>query len=785
MTCCKEFLEFITQDWDPDDGIDIRAISGNSVKAFINPIWSDKEKEKVINAICDNLEKVELDVYVGVLPRRKMLKDYCGSDNCVGKGSIVWFDHDFHDGEPLSVEDEKEYILSRIGFLPTMLVFTGRGYHGYFRLKEKISRDMIREVNRAIAKKLGSDILVSNPSRIMRICGSYNTKANRRSELVFFNKDAVFSPYDFIEEEEKKEDRKIPVVVNRSINIDEIVNVIKKYYVVGHRNQIIMSLLGSLIKNNVAEDIASEIVDKITVGDEERNARLYLVNYHYTRRKDIPLLGISGLAREFKNILIERGMDEATANTISIQDVIRIKRSMMTNEILDIEEKMKVPKIASQIIDFLLDMFKFVNLIINDVSLGIYYYNGKRYEKGEEFSTMWLYQIYESYKLQELGISYRSLRGEFLKQLYDRTKVERDFDRGYISFKNGILNVFKFIETGEINIIEHTPDIITLHYIDHEIDTDMLTCEDVVKCFMGSMPDLYEIFSSWSDPITLLEVIGYTLLVDTYPLNKVIMLLGDGSNGKSSYLSIINKILGDKNIAHIPIQDLAERHFAPANLYGKMANIFADLPSRPLKYAGIIKALSGEDVITADRKNKERITFFNYAKLIFSANELPKTNDLTDAYWRRWVIIDFPNKFDPDPQFKLRLEASLDIPKLIALSLVAIKKVLERGKFSIETTGKDVKEKWMRETNPVYAFIQDMLSQGSIIEDRNSHVRLADLYDMYSNWVKQNEDMGNIETTKVFSKKLEELGYRKERKRDGVHIYGLSIPSKGLENLTM
>ncbi len=76
----------------------------------------------------------------------------------------------------------------------------------------------------------------------------------------------------------------------------------------------------------------------------------------------------------------------------------------------------------------------------------------------------------------------------------------------------------------------------------------------------------------------------------------------------------------------------------------ELANIFADLPKQPLKYTGVFKMLTGEDEICADRELRDPIYSKNYTKLIFSANKLPEVIDQTYAFWRRWIVVEFPNR---------------------------------------------------------------------------------------------------------------------------------------------
>ena len=100
------------------------------------------------------------------------------------------------------------------------------------------------------------------------------------------------------------------------------------------------------------------------------------------------------------------------------------------------------------------------------------------------------------------------------------------------------------------------------------------------------------------------------------------------------------------NVSHIALQDLEDNRFRVAELYGKLANIFADLPSRRLYSSSMLKTLVSGDPITAERKHERPFVFRNVAKLIFSANAIPGTSDRSHAFYRRWMIVPFEHTFN-------------------------------------------------------------------------------------------------------------------------------------------
>jgi phage/plasmid-associated DNA primase len=124
------------------------------------------------------------------------------------------------------------------------------------------------------------------------------------------------------------------------------------------------------------------------------------------------------------------------------------------------------------------------------------------------------------------------------------------------------------------------------------------------------------------------------------------MLFGrSGDNGKGTFIRIIESFVGLENTSHVSLQDLGEDKFAAADLYGKMVNTFADIVTDKIPRSGTFKMLVSGDTIRAQRKYGQPFDFRNFAKLIFSANQIPDTEDRTFAYYKRWIILKFEKVF--------------------------------------------------------------------------------------------------------------------------------------------
>ena len=205
------------------------------------------------------------------------------------------------------------------------------------------------------------------------------------------------------------------------------------------------------------------------------------------------------------------------------------------------------------------------------------------------------------------------------------------------------------------------------------------------------------------------QIFGYLLL----PINKAqksFVFVGAANAGKSTLLTVAQEILlGSDNVSNIPWQNLGDR-FNKAELFGKLANVFADLPSKAIDDNGMFKALTGEDYITAERKNKDPFSFRPYARFLFSCNEIPRNySDRSDGFYRRLLIIRFHHSVPPakrDPHLIEKLSAERD--GILMWALNGLRELIAQNYVFSETEATKAElQKYRVESNSVLSFAKE------------------------------------------------------------------------------
>lgn len=233
----------------------------------------------------------------------------------------------------------------------------------------------------------------------------------------------------------------------------------------------------------------------------------------------------------------------------------------------------------------------------------------------------------------------------------------------------------------------------------------------------------------------IFELTGYLVTPDQ-ALQVAVMLLGEGANGKSTLLGVLSALLGAENVSNVALHKLDEDRFAPAELYGKLANVFADLDARALAASSIFKAITGGDAITGERKYAAPFTFRPYARLLYSANTPPPTPDSSDAFFRRWLILPFERRFDGQ-QADRRLLAKLITPEelsgLLNRGLEALPALRKRGAFRSAKATAEAAERFRVDSDSVAGFLADACKF-----DPQASTPRPGLFNRYRNWCSEN-----------------------------------------------
>lgn len=306
----------------------------------------------------------------------------------------------------------------------------------------------------------------------------------------------------------------------------------------------------------------------------------------------------------------------------------------------------------------------------------------------------------------------------------------------YIAFKNGIYN----LETDEME--DFSPEIVITNKIPYDYIPEAYS--EIADKTLNKL--------ACDDPTIralLEECVGYCFYRRN-ELRKSFILTGEKENGKSTFLAMIDQLLGKENIANLDLKELGDR-FKTAELFGKLANIGDDIGDEFIPNPSIFKKLSAGNPINVERKGQDPFDFSSYAKLIFSANDIPRIKDKSGAVLSRLVIIPFNARFtanDPDfdPYIKYKLIKDEPMQYLINIGLEGLKRILTNQKFTYSNKVAIAMQEYEEGNNPVLLFFKEKPH----IENEPTN----EIYKQYYEFCIMNnfQPMSNIEFSKQVKK---------------------------------
>lgn len=212
-------------------------------------------------------------------------------------------------------------------------------------------------------------------------------------------------------------------------------------------------------------------------------------------------------------------------------------------------------------------------------------------------------------------------------------------------------------------------------------------------------------------------------------IQKALLLLGDGGNGKSRFLMGLRALIGGENTTDMSLHFLESNRFATGGLHGMLANICPDLPSGHLAETSVFKALTGGDRIHAEYKHGKTFSFPAYCKLFFSANHAPRSSDSSEGFYRRWLVIPFNRTFTGAkrrPAAELDAALAAEVSGLLNKALEWLPQVRQRG-ITVAASMAAAHGEFRQVTDPFSVWADD-----NLVELPDAYVPCEDLRRIYN-----------------------------------------------------
>jgi len=395
-----------------------------------------------------------------------------------------------------------------------------------------------------------------------------------------------------------------------------------------------------------------------------------------------------------------------------------------------------------------------------------YVYNGSYWNAiDENMLKSFLGEAAARQGIDKLASKHFNYRDNLLRQFFSAAifeEPEADPGKVLINLHNGTLEISA--NSGEIKLREFK----TSDFLKYQLafDYDPKAKAPLFETYLQHVvPDA-------DSRKSLLEYLGYVFIKHSskrLKLEKVLILLGSGENGKSVLFDTMESLLGKDNISS----------FSLAKLTDNSGNSRAQFADKILNYSTEIsgaigsdyfKAMASGEPVSARFLYKDEIILTQYPKMMFNCNELPREVENTHGFFRRFMIIPFEvtiPKEEQDNQLAKKIITS-ELSGVLNLIIQNLQDLLQRGQFTEGDKIERAREEYQLESDSVRMFLHEKGYQPS----KRTTETLKRLYSEYTEHCKEN---GNKALSNPrFSKRLQSNGFTKGQDRNGV-FFGVEV----------
>jgi putative DNA primase/helicase len=331
-----------------------------------------------------------------------------------------------------------------------------------------------------------------------------------------------------------------------------------------------------------------------------------------------------------------------------------------------------------------------------------------------------------------------NLKEEILRSLQDRQSVIVDSDiqlpfwqetippvpGQVLVLQNGILSLDQLLKkTSETQgiLFPHTPKLFATSCLPYNYDPEA-TCHQWLRF-------LNEVFPDDPESIAFLqEWFGYNLSNQNNQ-KAFLVLEGPSNSGKSVITNILTALLGEQNVSHIPLIDF-KKDFKLVGIYGKMANICAEIRSTGTACEQMLKCITGGDKIELDVKHRDPIRFLPAVKVTFTTNEHPHWDEKSGALYNRLKVLRCDCSIPEDRQDKcLTQKLKTELSGIFNWAIEGLKRLQARNTFTVSQKSRDAVNQQRKDSDSAWGFASDCL-----VPNPDSCVKLDSLYERYKAW---------------------------------------------------
>ncbi len=325
---------------------------------------------------------------------------------------------------------------------------------------------------------------------------------------------------------------------------------------------------------------------------------------------------------------------------------------------------------------------------------------------------------------------------------------------------NGTINLL----TGELQPHDRDDLLTKMAHLEYNKDATCPTWQKFLYRIMGGNASLVSFLQRYS---------GYTSTGDVSE-QVLVLMHGRGSNGKSTFLKVLQQLFGDygrqANMELLLSMKNSNSHpTGMARLMGARFVASSEVERGAPFAEALVKQMTGGDTITARFMRKDFFEFEPTHKLWIAANHKPiiKGNDM--AIWRRILLVPFTVTIPVEQQDKQLLSKLIKeqagILNWVVQGCLAWQKEGLKPPEDVLSATSDYKE----DMDLLKDFFDDWCEEGEGLK-----VTVKDLYESYLDWCTVFHESKPV-SKRLFGMMIAERGYEKERTGKARYWSGIGL----------
>jgi putative DNA primase/helicase len=253
----------------------------------------------------------------------------------------------------------------------------------------------------------------------------------------------------------------------------------------------------------------------------------------------------------------------------------------------------------------------------------------------------------------------------------------------------------------------------TFHSPEHRLRTSLPFNYDpqTQRCsrWMRYLDEVFAGEQDGGDKVAVLqEFVGACLFGEAWRFEKVLLLIGEGANGKSVFIDTITKLFPDNQIAATKPQSLGHPYDRAA-LSGVKLNAVSEIPEADILASDSFKEIVGGKLVDARSPYGAVFRFRPTAGHLFSANRLPGVLDHSHAFFRRLTVVPYNHRFNEGQRDEYLAQKLItgELPGIAAWAIAGGLRLLAAQRYTEPASSKAALEAWKVESDAVALFLAE------------------------------------------------------------------------------